>query len=168
MTPWTRMVTSEAGCFISRAGIIWCLVEYGLSEKREKSGMIWDVWPELLCATIMLLLFSEVQRIWGRLGLQRKLTVCMDGLVQRQIEMMLTYIIHKYARIPEKYTEKVSFPSLPFTLPTSFSLSSPLLFFILIVLGSGDQTQCSTRCPTSALHSQPRTLFSFTLGCSFP
>jgi hypothetical protein len=60
----------------------------------------------------------------------------MDGLVQRQIEMMLTYIIHKYARIPETYTElRLSLPPvhsphiLLFVLPPfsfSFSLFSVL------------------------------------------
>lgn len=44
----------------------------------------------------------------------------MDDLVQRQAEMILTYLIHRYALIPEKYTERECFLTL-----TSSSSSFP-------------------------------------------
>lgn len=143
-----------------------------IREKREIRNDGRCVWPELL--------FSQIQRTWGRLGLGRKLAVCMDDLVQRQIEMMRTYIIHKYALTPEKYMGRAfsllsssssflssSLPSLPSPLILLLVLPpSPFLSHCSSVLETELSVPCGRQVPY--LRVTPRILFSLTLACSFP
>lgn len=155
MTPWIRMVTSEAGCFISKAGIIWCLIEYGLSETREKSGMIRDVF-DLSYYVNAATIFWNIENL-RKIRFAEKINY-MYGWPSSKASWNDTDIPNSQVctHTREVYRERVLshslfllflfslLPSLPFPLPASFSLSFPLLFFFLIVLRSGDQTQCST------------------------